>query len=118
MNPDRADDYLGHILEAAQLARSYVEGMSKDQFLADRRTQQAVIFNLLIIGEAATQLSNARRQFVEQHPHIAWKSMTGMRNRLVHGYFTVDLQVVWDTVQDALPELVEQLVAIQNKRQA
>jgi uncharacterized protein with HEPN domain len=74
----RIDNYLTHMLEAAQLARQYVQGVSKDEFLKDRRTQQAVVLN-------------------------------GMRNRMVHGYFDIDLNIVWDTVQSSLPELESQL---------
>ena len=109
MTDSRLPDYLAHIANAARLALSYVEAMTKDQFMTDTRTQQAVILNLFVIGEAATKLLNEYPDFAEQHPAIAWKSMKGMRNRIAHGYFDVDLEVVWETVAASLPELLTKL---------
>jgi uncharacterized protein with HEPN domain len=80
------NDYINHILEAARLACSYTDGLSKEDFLADKRTQQAVILNIVVIGEAATKLARDYPEFIEQHPDIRWKSMKGMRNRIAHGY--------------------------------
>lgn len=108
----RHGDYLAHMLDAIKLARSYVEGLSKDGFLADRRTQQAVIMNIVVIGEAATQLVSACPEFVAQHDEIPWKQMRGMRNRMAHGYFDVNLDLVWDTVQQSLPDLEAKLAAL------
>src|SRR6266436_6004727 len=105
----RLDNYLGHMLEAAQLARQYVEGVSKDEFLTDRRTQQAVVLNLMTIGEAAARIVNECKEFAAAHPEIPWAQMRGMRNRMVRGYFEIDLNIVWDTVQSSLPELDSQL---------
>ena len=86
--------------------------MDKDEFLVDKRTQQAVISNLIIIGEAATKLLKDYGQFLDQHPDVPWRSMRGMRNRIAHGYFEIDLDVVWETVKTALPQLLERLPAI------
>lgn len=112
MNENRLSDYLGHMLEAAQMACGYIENMSKQGFLADKRTQQAVILNLVIIGEAATKLIKDYGDFLEKHPNIPWRNMKGMRNRIAHGYFDINLDVVWETVQTALPELLERLPTI------
>jgi uncharacterized protein with HEPN domain len=98
--------------EAARLALSYVEGMDGQGFAADRRTQQAVIMNLVIVGEAATRLTTDHPEFAARFPQVPWKSMRGMRNRITHGYFDIDLAIVWQTVQAALPLLLEQLEAI------
>jgi uncharacterized protein with HEPN domain len=98
MNENRLEDYLEHIREAANLACSYVEGVNKDDFLADKRTQQAVTMNLIIIGEAATNLLNDHPDFVERSKNIPWKKMKGMRNQVAQGYFSINLDVVWDTV--------------------
>jgi uncharacterized protein with HEPN domain len=111
MSENRLPDYLDHMLEAAQQACSYIETMSKDDFVADKRTQQAVIMNLIIIGEAATKVMDLNVEFVADHLEIPWRSMRGMRNRIAHGYFDINLDV-WDTVQTALPELLERLPAI------
>jgi uncharacterized protein with HEPN domain len=106
---NRAEDYIGHMLEAAKLACSYVEGMGKQDFLADKRTQQAVILNLVVIGEAATKLMAGCPDFAERHPDIPWRAMRGMRYRIAHGYFDINLDVVWETVQTAVPELAGKL---------
>ena len=106
---NRASDYIEHIREAATLAVSYLEGMQHADFLADTRTQQAVLMNLIIIGEAATKLLAEDPELAERYPHIAWRNMRGMRNRLAHGYFEIDMDIVWDTAQSALPDLIKQL---------
>lgn len=107
-------DYLDHMLAAAVQACSYVEGMDKAAFLADKRTQQAVILNIIVIGEAATKLLQHCAPFLDCYPSIPWRSMKGMRNRIAHGYFDIDLGIVWDTVQSALPQLVAALPSIRD----
>jgi uncharacterized protein with HEPN domain len=112
MTDARVADTISHMRGAATLARSYVEGMSQSVFLADTRTQQAVIMNLVIIGELATKLIKDHPEFVATHPEIPWSSMRGMRNRIAHGYFEINLDVVWDTVRTALPVLDRDLEAV------
>jgi uncharacterized protein with HEPN domain len=112
MNAARLADYLDHIRQAASEACTFVEGMDKDAFFADRRTQQAVIMSLIIIGEAATKLMDGHADFAQAHPEVPWRSMRGMRNRIAHGYFDINLDVVWETVQSALPELLKQLPVV------
>ncbi len=112
MNADRLADYLGHMRQAATDARDFVEGMSKETFLADKRTQQAVIMSLIVLGEAATKIMDQHAEFANRHATVPWRSMRGMRNRIAHGYFDINLDVVWDTVQTALPDLLEQLRAL------
>ena len=112
MNESRLPDYLDHIRQAAADACSFVEGQRKEDFLADRRTQQAVILSLLIIGEAATKLLQSHGDFLTRHPEVPWSSMKGMRNRLAHGYFDINLEVVWETVSNALPSLLERMPAV------
>lgn len=107
-------DYLDHMLEAIKLARCYVEGVTKDDFLADKKTQQAVILNIVVIGEAATKLADEYPEFVAQHPTVQWKSMRGMRNRMAHGYFDINLDIVWDTIQQSPPDLERQIQKIQH----
>lgn len=95
---------IGHMLECAKLAVSYVEGLEKRDFLGDTRTQQAVIMNLLVYwrdGGAAG--SRDHPDFWQRHPEAPWRKMTAMRNRIAHGYFELDLDIVWDTAQIALP---------------
>ncbi len=107
----RLADFLDHITEAARLARGYIDGMSKESFLQDRRTQQAVVLNLMTIGEAAARIANEHKEFAAAHTEIPWAQMRGMRNRMAHGYFDIDLNIVWDTVQSSLPELQARVAA-------
>jgi uncharacterized protein with HEPN domain len=112
MNQGRVADYLDHMLEAALQACAYVEGLSKTDFEDDKRTQQAVILNLILIGEEATKLLKDDEEFANLHSQIPWRSMKGMRNRIAHGYFEINLDTVWETLQTALPELIKQLPAV------
>lgn len=114
MNESRLSDYLDHMLQAVADAYSFVEGLGKEEFLADKRTQQAVIMSLIIVGEAATKVMDRHSAFASDHAQVPWRSMRGMRNRIAHGYFDINLDVVWDTVQSALPELLKQLPAIRS----
>ncbi len=117
MTENRLPDYIDHIQQAAADACSFVEGLSKDDFLTDKRTQQAVIMNLIIIGEAATKVMEGYAGFTHAHPKVPWRNMRGMRNRMAHGYFDIDLHVVWATVQEWLPELRSQLPALRQDAQ-
>ena len=92
--------------QAAADAMAFTEGMSQDDFLADKRTQQAVIMSLIVLGEAATKVMDRYPDFANQHAQVPWRNMRGMRNRIAHGYFDINLGLVWDTVQTALPPLV------------
>ncbi|MEO8250792.1 MAG: DUF86 domain-containing protein [Burkholderiales bacterium] len=109
MNENRLLDYLDHMRQAATDACGFTQGLSKEEFLADRRTQQAVVMSLIVIGEAATKVMEGYAEFAHQHGQVPWRSMRGRRNRIAHGYFDINLDVVWDTVQFALPDSVKQL---------
>lgn len=65
--------------------------------------------NLMIIGEASTKLLQECSEFTEKYPELPWRSMKGMRNRIAHGYFVIDMEIVWETVQIVLPQLLVQL---------
>ncbi len=105
----RLSDYLDHMLNAIKLALSYVEGLEKEEFLDDNKTQQAVVLNILVLGEAAAKLVNEYPEFVAAHTEMPWAQMRGMRNRMAHGYFKIDMDIVWETVMKDLPPLVEAL---------
>ena len=96
--------FLQDILEAANRIMIYTEQMTYDAFLADLKTQDAVVRNLEIIGEATKQIPDEFRQHAL---HIPWKSIARMRDKLIHQYFGVNLDIVWNVVQDDLSELVE-----------
>jgi uncharacterized protein with HEPN domain len=102
----RDDSYLHDIKDAAQLARAYVAGLTREQFLADLEKQDAVIRRLEIIGEAARRLSDVARARI---PELPWRRMIGMRNILTHDYEEVDVEVVWRVLQDELPRLITRL---------
>lgn len=104
-----AADLIEHIKRAAQDACAFVEGLSKEDFLSDKRTQQAVIMSLVIIGEAAGKMMDLHPDNLTDFPGIPWRNMRGMRNRIAHGYFDINLDLVWDTVQLALPDLLAAL---------
>ena len=117
MSENRLTDYLDHLQQAATDACTFVEGLGKADFLEDKRTQQAVIMSLVIIGEAATKVMDSYAEFTLSHAQIPWRSMRGMRNRIAHGYFDINLDVVWDTVQTALPDLLKQLPSVRQDAQ-
>ncbi len=112
MSENRLPDYLDHMQQAAADACAFVQGQAKEDFTQDKRTQQAVIMSLIIIGEAATKVMDGYAEFAQAHAQVPWRSMRGMRNRIAHGYFDINLDVVWDTVQMALPDLLKQLAAV------
>ena len=114
----RLFDYLDHIQQAAADACTFIEGLSKEAFLSDKRTQSAVVMCLVVIGEAATKVMDQYPEFSDGYPDIPWRSMRGMRNRIAHGYFEINLDVVWDTVRTALPELLGGLTTIRKSRES
>lgn len=112
MSQPRLADYLTHMSQAAEEASLFMQGLDKAQFLADKRTQRATVMSLVIIGEAATKVMEQHADFAERHPAVPWRSIRGMRNRIAHGYFEINLDVVWETVMTALPERSAQLDAL------
>ena len=105
----RVPDYLGHILESIERIHLYIEDMSEVAFLEDRKTQDAVIRNFEIIGEAAHNIERYHAQFAADHPDVPWTVVYTMRNRVSHGYFQVDLEIVWKTIHIDLLELHTQI---------
>ncbi len=95
--------YLLDMLLAAQDAEEFASGLTFRQFDQDRLRQHAIIKAIEIIGEAAASVSRETR---EHHPAIPWREIVGMRNRLVHAYFEVDVERVWETVQRDIPQLI------------
>jgi uncharacterized protein with HEPN domain len=112
MKPTRLPDYLQHIRQAAQEACEFAADMTREGFEQDAKTQKAIEMNLVVIGEAASRVLEHHADFAQRHPELPWRQMRGMRNRMAHGYFEIDLDVVWNTVQTALPTLLTQLSAL------
>jgi uncharacterized protein with HEPN domain len=101
----RLDQHLNHILEAIVRIQRYVDTLDEAAFLADELIQDAVIRNLEVIGEASRNIGKYFPAFAEQHAEIPFSIAYEMRNALAHGYFKVDLEVVWKTIERDLPEL-------------
>jgi uncharacterized protein with HEPN domain len=109
-HPERVEDYLGHIMEAIDRATGYLQPFeSIEAFRKDEKTQDAVVRNIEIIGEAANQIARMAPDFIPQHPELPWPKMRNMRNIVIHAYFKVDLTTVWRTVQEDLPKLKQQI---------
>ncbi len=102
-------DFLLDIQEAIRRISEYVAGMTYQTFLEDTKTQDAVIRNLEIIGEATKNLPKDLR---ERYPHVPWKGMASVRDRLIHHYFGVNLDIVWQIVKEELPKVASQLESI------
>jgi uncharacterized protein with HEPN domain len=98
--------YLGHILEAIGKIKTFTKDMDRDEFLENDLVMDAVVRNIEIIGEA---IKNLPEEFKKNNPSIQWKDIAGMRDRIVHFYFGLDFQVIWDTVQIDIPELEEKI---------
>ncbi|NBC17243.1 MAG: DUF86 domain-containing protein [Bacteroidetes bacterium] len=94
--------FVEDMLNAAEKAQAFVEGMSFEAFEDDERTAYAVVRALEIIGEAARRIPDTVRG---RYPAVPWKKMAGMRDKLIHDYIAVDLHIVWVTVRDDLPTL-------------
>jgi uncharacterized protein with HEPN domain len=102
-DPKRLND----ILRAIDTIFQYVEGRDKEAFLADKRSYHAVIYNIMIIGEAANMLTF---DFREAHSDLKWRQITNMRNFLIHGYHNVEQDLVWEAISVDLNPIREKIV--------
>ena len=105
--PKRRDqDYLSDIREAIQRIAAYTAGLDYEQFTQDNKTQDAVVRNLEIIGEATKNLSSRLRRVYAQIP---WKALAGMRDKMIHHYFGINYEIVWTIAKEELPDLLSQI---------
>ena len=111
-DPQRLPDYLGHILEAIERIQHYVDDMDEVGFLNSKLVQDAVIRNLEVIGEASRNIERVHPEFAAAHPELPLTLANDMRNALAHGYFKVDLEIVWKTIQGNLPDLHAQITEV------
>lgn len=102
MNDKDYLDYLQDIVDSINETEEFTTGLTFDGFVQDRKTINAVIRSVEVIGEAAKNISQSLR---DQYSTIPWKKMTGMRDKLIHEYFGVDLEIIWDTIKKELPLL-------------
>jgi uncharacterized protein with HEPN domain len=108
----RVADYLGHILQAIARIERHTLGVDALGFSTSELIQDAVIRNLEVIGEAANNIQRVDPAFTAAHPEVPWAAMYAMRNRLTHGYDTVDTTVVWKVVERDLLSLKTQIAAL------
>lgn len=102
-------DYLRHILIEADYLVERSAQLTSDSFRTDATVQRAFVRSLEIIGEASKKVP---ADFRARHPQVEWRAMTGMRDRLIHDYFGVDYDLVWDVVRNRIPALRRQIAAI------
>ena len=95
--------YLQDILYSADKVEEFVSGMTYEQFVDDEKTQYAVIRAIEIIGEATKNVTHTIR---DKHPSIPWKDIAGMRDKLIHSYFGVDIEILWVTAKNNVPGLI------------
>ena len=105
-------DYLDDILNAAEKIEQFTEGMSYEGFAEDPKTVDAVLRNFEVIGEAAKNVPGAVRQ---EYSNVPWSEMAGMRDKLIHGYATVELRIVWSTVREEIPALIPQVESVRDE---
>jgi uncharacterized protein with HEPN domain len=101
--------YIQDILESTAKIEEYIEGYSEEHFYKDSKTQDAVLKNLMVIGEA---VKNINEEIRSRNPHIPWKKIAGIRDILVHEYFGVNLERIWLIVKEDLPELKRKIESI------
>lgn len=102
-------EYLRHIIAEAEYLLASSRNLSRENFLADETLKRAFVRSLEIIGEAAKKLPD---EFRAKHPDAEWRAMAGMRDRLIHGYFGVDYELIWDVVHSKIPELKREIETI------
>ena len=109
LKPSMKDDkvYINQMSDAVRKIETFTAGFSLERFTADEKTQSAVILQLVLIGEIAKQISEQTKAKI----NLPWKEIIGFRDRAIHNYFGIDLEIVWQTVQDDIPQLKAALQA-------
>jgi uncharacterized protein with HEPN domain len=109
-HPERAEDYLEHMADAIERAIKYAGRLGSLEALErDEQAQDAIVRTIAVVGEAANRLQKVAPEFQAAHPGLPWNQMRGIRNKVIHDYFDVDWDVVWDTLQTDFPPLLQQI---------
>jgi len=97
--------YLDQLFDSVRKIELYVKDLNKEQFLADEKTQSAVMLQLFLIGEISKKISDETKTRID----LPWKQITGFRDRAIHNYFEINMNIVWDTVVEDVPILRKEL---------
>ncbi len=114
LNSLRLKDFLGHMLQAIERIEAYVESHPESHFLSTPMLQDAVIRNIEILGEAASNIKKRFPEFTTSHAEVPWEAIYYMRNRIIHGYVSIDFALVWSVIHKDLPLLKSQLLALKD----
>lgn len=98
--------YVDDVLASIRKIKNYTKALSKKRFLTDEKTIDAVVRNLEIIGEA---INNIPEEIRSRYPNVEWRKISGLRNILVHEYFGIDTEIIWDIVRNKIPELEKEI---------
>lgn len=101
----RLNDYVDHMIQAIEQVSEYLVDVTENQFLSTRLLQDGVVRNLEVIGEAANQVVKKFPEFSASHPDVQWEAVYYMRNRVIHGYASIDYALVWQVANKDLPDL-------------
>jgi uncharacterized protein with HEPN domain len=111
-HPVRARDYIAHMLDAAQAIQQFVSGSSEEEFLSDRKTRDAVVRNLEILGEAAKKLSDVLPDAASRFPAVDFRTMYATRNRLIHAYAFINFEIIYEIALKDIPPLIAALESV------
>ena len=103
MSKRRDRDYLNDIVEGMERVAEYICGLTRDEFMQDRKTIDAVVRNLEVVGEATKGLSNS---LLERHPEVPWKGLAGVRDKMIHRYFGLNYDIIWTIAAEQFPPLL------------
>lgn len=112
--PFPGTEYLSHIIDEINYLKSHTKGLTRDKFINDETLQRAFVRSIEIIGEATKKLPDELKQ---NYPNIEWKAVAGMRDKLIHDYFGIDYDIVWDVVINKIPQLHKEIRQIIDKEE-
>lgn len=116
MSLDRLVTHLDRMQQAGSEIGRFLQGIGRDAFFTNTEKQRAIGMNLVLLGEAASRISEEYPEFVVDHPDLPWHALGDLRNRIAQGYFDLELTALWDMAQTSVPELLSQLDSIRHWR--